>query len=157
MDSTLTYNKRLWKWTFNGVYGKDVMVGKNQAAPDVAAFDPGVVNFLTWHSPSLGSGSIGNRDIEQIIRLCLHLDSLIAKTDKARCQKKNSHRRAQARVRKHIQDLIDKVHIKVALWAVRTFDILVLPEFGAKRMSLRKSGRRLHNKWAHARFRQQLL
>jgi IS605 OrfB family transposase len=164
MDSTLTYDKRLRHWTFNWVHGKDARDGENQAAPVIAAIDPGIVTFATWYSPTLGTGSIGTRDIERIIRLCLFLDTLASKTTTAPARKRNSHKRAQARIRNKIRNLVDELHKKTALWAVRTFDVIVLPEFGAARMSLRKPGRRLNRKtvrkmltWSHGRFRQRLL
>ncbi|KAJ3268474.1 hypothetical protein HK104_005368, partial [Borealophlyctis nickersoniae] len=65
-DSKLTYNKRLRQWTIFWVYQKDAQARENQTEPTVAAIDPGVVNFLTWYSPTLGSGVIGHRDIERI-------------------------------------------------------------------------------------------
>lgn len=164
MDSSLTYDKRLRQWTFNWVYGKDVKDSENQAEPIIAAIDPGVVTFATWYSPTLGTGTVGTRDIERVIRLCLSLDLLIGKTEKVHARKRNAHRRAQARVRLKIRNLVDEMHKKVALWAVRTFDIIVLPIFGATCMSLRRPGRRLNRKtvrkmltWSHARFRKRLL
>ncbi|KAJ3292274.1 Exportin-6 [Borealophlyctis nickersoniae] len=163
-DSKLTYDKKLRQWTFSWVYEMDGQDGEIQAEPTIAAIDPGVVNFLTWYSPTLGSGDVGNRDIEAIIRLCLHLDNLIGKTTRAPARKRISHKRAQARVHHRIKNLVDEMHKKTVLWLVHTCDIIVLPIFGAKRMSIRKLGRRLGRKtvrkmltWAHARFRQRLL
>ncbi|KAJ3297308.1 hypothetical protein HK104_000635 [Borealophlyctis nickersoniae] len=163
-DSKLTYNKRLRRWTVSWVYQKDVQARENQTEPTIAAIDPGVVNFLTWYSPTLGSGIIGHRDIERIVRLCLSLDSLIAKTTRVPARKRNSHRRAQARIRQRIRNLIDECHKKSVVWLTRTFDIIVIPTFDAQRMSRRKPGCRLNRKtvrkmltWSHGRFRERLL
>ena len=76
-------------------------------------------------------------------------------------RKRNSHRRAQTRIRQRIRNLVDEVHKKVAHWLANNFDIIVVPHFGSQRMSLRKPGRRLNNKskmltWAHGRFRTRL-
>ncbi|KAJ3285378.1 hypothetical protein HK104_009523 [Borealophlyctis nickersoniae] len=163
-DSKPTYNKQLRQWTISWIYQKDAQARENQTEPTIAAIDPGVVNFLTWYSPTLGSGVIGHRDIERIVRLCLSLDSLIAKTTRVPARKRNSHRRAQARIRQRIRHLIDECHKKSVIWLTRTFDVIVIPIFGAQRMSLRKPGRRLNRKtvrnmltWSHGRFRERLL
>ncbi|KAJ3249737.1 hypothetical protein HK104_007573, partial [Borealophlyctis nickersoniae] len=111
-DSKLTYDKRLRQWIFSWVYEMDGQDGEIQAEPTIAAIDPGVVNFATCYSPTLGSGVVGNRDIERIIRLCIHLDKLISKTTHVSARKRNSHRRAQARVRQRIKNLVDEVHKK---------------------------------------------
>ncbi|CAG8663478.1 526_t:CDS:1, partial [Paraglomus occultum] len=40
----------------------------------------------------------------------------------ASSRKRNSMRRAQARMRQRIENLIDECHHKTALWLVRSFD-----------------------------------
>ena len=164
-DSKLMYDRRLRRWTFVWVYGKNVVLGENQPEePQVVAIDPGVVNFVTWYSPTQGHGHVGHRDIERVVRLCLSLDDLISRTDKAPSSRKRSMRRAQARIRQHIRNLIDEVHKKTALWLVENFDVVVIPIFGSAKMSIRKPGRRLRRKsvrqmltWGHARFRDRLI
>ena len=166
-DSKVLYERKLRRWSFCWVYGKEAPPGDdNQVAftTNIAAIDPGVVNFVTWYSPLLGAGHIGHRDINKIIRLCLRLDRLIGATSQARGRRKSSHRRAQARVRKRIRNLIDEIHRKTIRFLVDTFDIIVIPKFGATQMSVRKPGRRLAKKtvrgmlgWAHGRFRVALI
>jgi putative transposase len=166
-DSKILYERRLRRWSFCWVYGKErAASGENQAAftSNIAAIDPGVVNFITWYSPQLGAGHIGHRDINKIIRLCLRLDRLISATTSAPGRRKSSHRRAQARLRKRIRNLVDEIHRKTIRFLVETFDIIVIPKFGATQMSLRKPGRRLAKKtvrgmlgWAHGRFRVALI
>ncbi|CAG8793607.1 24485_t:CDS:2, partial [Gigaspora rosea] len=86
------------------VYGIEIC--ENQADHiHVAAIDPGVRTFLTWYSPTVGHGNI------------------------VPPRKRNSMKRAQARLRKQIQNLIDEVHKKSALWLACTFDIIVLSVF----------------------------
>ncbi|CAG8769266.1 2648_t:CDS:1, partial [Cetraspora pellucida] len=162
LDSKLTYNKKLRQWTFIWVYGKEVC--KNQADYiHVAAIDPEVCTFLTWYSPTIGHGNFGDNDINRIFRLGLVVDDLISRTSKALAKKRNSMKRAQARLRNRIQNLIDEVHKKAALWLTRTFDVIVLPIFDSTRMS-RRQKRKINSKtvrkmmsWAHARFKKQLI
>ncbi|CAG8464104.1 4776_t:CDS:2 [Funneliformis mosseae] len=73
-------------------------------------------------------------------------------------KKRNSIKRAQVRMRKHIQNLVDEVHKKPALWLTKTFDIIVLPRFNITQMSRRqkeinsKTFRKMMS-WTHAKFR----
>ena len=77
MDSELIYERKLGHWTFVWVYRKSIR--ENQAEEiHVAAIDPGVRTFLTWYSPTVGHGNIGDNDINRIFRLCLALDALIS-------------------------------------------------------------------------------
>ena len=116
------------------------------------------------YSPTVGYGNIGDNDINRIVRLCLSLDTLISRTTRAPATKRNSMKRAQARLRKHIQNLVDEIHKKAALWLARTFDVIILPTFNSTQMSHRRRGRRLNNRtvrkmmnWAHARFQKRLV
>ena len=66
-------------------------------------------------------------------------------------------------MRRRIQNLVDEVHKKTALWLTKTFDIIVLPKFNSIQMSHRQK-RKINSKtvrkimsWAHARFRNRLL
>ena len=66
-------------------------------------------------------------------------------------------------MRRRIQNLVDEVHEKTALWLTKTFDIIVLPKFNSIQMSHRQK-RKINSKtvrkimsWAHARFRNRLL
>jgi len=81
----------------------------------VAAIDPGVCTFLTWYSPIIGYGNIGDNDINHIFRLCFILDALILCTTRALAKKRNSIKRTQACMRRHIQNLVDEVYKKTAL------------------------------------------
>ena len=89
MDSKLIYERKLGHWTFVWVYGKSIR--ENQAEEiHVAAIDPGVRTFLTWYSPTVGHGNIGDNDINRIFRLCLALDALISRTTTTLAKKRNS-------------------------------------------------------------------
>ena len=73
-------------------------------------------------------------------------------------------RRAQARIRQKIRNLIDEVHRKTALWLVQTFDAIIIPPFNGGEMGKKTRHRKISSKtvrsmmtWAHARFRNRLL
>ena len=100
------------------------------------------LNFSHMYSPTVGYGSIGGNDINHIMRLCLSLDTLISRTTRAPAKKRNSMKRAQARLRKHSKF----GRWSAALWLVRTFDVIILPTFNDTQMSRRRRGRRLNNR-----------
>ena len=103
MDSKLIYERKLGHWTFVWVYGKSIR--ENQAEEiHVAAIDPGVRTFLTWYSPTVGHGNIGDNDINRVFRLCFALDAFISRTTRALAKKRNSIKRAQARMRRRIRN-----------------------------------------------------
>ena len=162
MNSTLIYERKLGYWTFVWVYGKSIR--ENQAEEiHVAAIDPGVRTFLTWYSPTVGHGNFGDNDINRVFRLCFALDAFISRTTRALAKKRNSIKRAQARMRRRIRNLVDEIHKKTALWLTKTFDIIVLPKFNSIQMSHRRK-RKINSQtvrkmmsWAHARFRNRLL
>ena len=67
-------------------------------------------------------------------------------------------KRAQARLRLHIQNLINECHKKVALWFLLNFDVIIIPPFNGSAMS-RRLNRKINSKtvckmltWAHSRF-----
>src|SRR5436305_5500118 len=64
-------------------------------------------------------------------------------------------KRAQARLRLHIQNLINECHKKVALWFLLNFDVIIIPPFNGSAMSHRLN-RKINSKTvrkAHSRFR----
>jgi putative transposase len=74
-------------------------------------------------------------------------------------------RRAAARIRTKIRNLIDDVQRKLIKWLCEHHHVLLLPQFETRRMIGKHSGRRrINNKtaramatWAHFRFRTRLL
>ncbi|CAG8759983.1 13805_t:CDS:2, partial [Gigaspora margarita] len=132
MDSKLMFNRKLGYWTFVWVYGKnvencnDIQVAENL---NVVAIDPGVRTGWSWYSPSKGCGWFGNLDINRVFRLSLSLDDLISRTTHAPSKKRNSMKRAQARLRCRIRNLVEECHKKVALWFLTNFDVIIIPPF----------------------------
>jgi len=164
MDSKLQYNRQLKQWTFFWTYGKNAAPPReNQAEVNICAVDPGVRTFLTWYSSTQGCGAIGENDIQRIVRLLLALDCLISKTSEAPARRRGKFRRAQARLRRRVKDLIDECHKKSVLLLLRTFDVVIIPRFNSHAMAGKRK-RRLNRRtvrkmmtWSHGRFLDRLV
>ena len=126
----------------------------------VVAIDPGIRTFATYYAPDC-CGKIGDGDFSRIHRLCVHLDDLISRTrlEKDR-NRRNRMKKAQARMRWKVRDLIDELHHKAALFFVRNFDVIFIPKFETSQMS-RKTYRKIRSKsvrsmltFAHYRFQE---
>jgi putative transposase len=125
----------------------------------VCALDPGVRTFLTGVS-STGAFKIGKGAFGRIVRLCEHLDALVAKAAKT---KKKSVRRAVGRARVRIRNLIDDLHFQSIGYLTRTFKTIVFPEANFT-SAVAKATRRIGSKtvrsllsFAFARFRDRLI
>ncbi len=161
-DGKLVYDRWLQQWMFIWVYEKERQLPhENQV---VCSLDPGVRTFQTWYSPMHSCGEIGAKDARKLVRICLALDDPISRTRKAPAKKRNSMRRAQARMRQHVRNLVDEVHRKTALWLVKTFDAIIIPPFNSGEMGKKTRHRKIGSRtvrgmmtWAHARFRERLL
>lgn len=131
--------------------------GENQAFR-VCSVDPGVRTFLTVYSEDCVA-SIGSGDFSRIQRLCAHLDDLVSRSTKAERKRQKSMRRAAARLRERIRNLIDELHHKAALFLASNFDLILIPSFETSQMT-RRAGRKIRTKtarsmltFAHYRFR----
>jgi putative transposase len=90
--------------------------------------------YFLRYAPTYGCGEIGAQDAQRIVRLSLSLDDLISRTSQAPATRRNSMRRAQARIRYHIRNLVDELHRKAALWLVKNFDVIIIPPFNGGEM-----------------------
>ncbi len=94
--------------------------------------------------------------------MCERLDDLISRTSKATGKAKREMKKAQARLRKKIKNLIKEIHFKTARFLVDSFDVILLPTFETSQMT-GKSSRKLRSKtvramltWAHYQFKVRL-
>ena len=135
------------------------------AAPShrVVAIDPGVRTFLTTYDLQGKIHEWGVGDLSRLYRLALHVDTLESKASRAKHRKRYRIRRAAARVRERVRNLVDDVHRKACSWLCATYDTIALPRFDTGGI-VRRKGRRLTRgtvrsmlRWAHYRFRQRLL
>lgn len=130
----------------------------------IIALDPGTRTFMTGYEPSGRAIEVGGADMGRIERLCAHLDALQSRIATVReAKQKWRMRRAAARMRHKIRDLVDDVHKKLAHYLAASFDLVLLPKFEASTM-VRRATRKIKSKsvramltWAHYRFRQRLL
>ncbi len=143
----LTYAKGRWEAHF--VIDAEFEVNQTQR---LIALDPGVRTFLTGFNGNefleFGSG-----DFQRIARLCLHLDTLKSRHDKAlgRNFKRLRYklRIAMRQVRTRIKNLRSECHKQVASYLAKNYDVIVLPTFETSQMVV-KTRRKLRNKTARA-------
>ena len=113
----------------------------------VVALDPGVRTFLTYFSET-DCGKIGHHAFGRIQRLCHWLDDLISRTDnEPDYQRRRRMRRAQARIRQRIHNLVDELHWQTARWLTDNYKVILLPTFETQDLTLR-AGRRIRSKTA---------
>ena len=113
----------------------------------MVALDPGVRTFLTYFSET-DCGKIGHQSFGRIQRLCHHLDDLISRTAlEPKRNKRRNMRKAQARLRQRIVNLVDELHWQSARWLTGTYRLILLPTFETQDMT-RLAGRKIHSKTA---------
>ena len=87
--------------------------------------DPGVRSFLTFFSEAdceADCGKVGYQAFGRIQRLCQHLDRLISRTDQDKNRKKRRNlRKAQARMRQKLINLVDELHWQCARWLTSNY------------------------------------
>ena len=99
--------------------------------------DPGVRSFLTFFSEA-DCGKVGYQAFGRIQRLCQHLDRLISRTDQEKNRKKRRNmRKAQARMRQKIINLVDELHWQCARWLTSNYRVILLPKFETQSMTRR--------------------
>ena len=113
----------------------------------VVALDPGVRTFITYFSET-DCGKIAHHAFGRIQRLCHWLDDLISRTDtEPNRQRRCRMRRAQARMRQRVVNLVDEVHWQVARWLTSNYRIILLPTFETQDLT-RRASRKLRSKTA---------
>jgi putative transposase len=140
------------------------MTSDNQAR--IIALDPGVRTFQTCYDPRGQLFEFGKAGIRRIERLCKYLDKLQSKlaTPTLGAPRRYRMRRAAARLRQRIRDLVNDVHRKTAHFLVTHYDVVLLPVFESQRMvnkntrvGLASKTARMMLTWAHYRFQQHLI
>jgi putative transposase len=144
-----------------GIFLEQVPINANQS-DQIIALDPGVRTFLTGCDGQefleFGAGDMG-----RITRLCQYLDNLISSISKATNRhQKQKMRKAAARMRTRIRNLVNECHFQVANYLTNQYKLILLPKFETSEMT-RKNQRKIRTKtaramltWAHYRFKQVL-
>ncbi len=124
----------------------------------IVALDPGVRTFQTFYSSNI-AGKFGAKDFGRIHRLCSHLDRLVSKITKAKNAKQRySMRKAAARIRENIKNLIAEIHWKTARFLCTHFKVILLPKFETSQMvsNLASKTARAMLTWSHYAFKERL-
>lgn len=146
----------------NGQYFLVIPIHVPQLKPEtqrlpVVALDPGVRSFMSFYSAE-GVGKLGEGDFGKVMRLCTHMDAILSRMSKVNAKRRGRMRRAAARVRARISNLIDELHRKTAVFLCKTFDAILIPSFETSQMvtKLRSKTARMMMSFAHFRFRSTL-
>lgn len=142
-----------------GVFLEEIKPTPNKTN-NIIALDPGVRTFLTGFDGQ-SFVEIGKNDIGRITRLCQHLDNLMSKISKSKSSRQRQKmRKAAARLRKKIRNLVDECHKQAANWLTKNYQTILLPKFETSQMT-NKTKRKINTKtarnmltWAHYRFKQ---
>lgn len=131
----------------------------------VIALDPGVRTFMTSYDPIGESIDFAKHDIGHIYRLCHWLDDLQSRWDTKGIghHKRWRMRKAGARMRTRIRNLVDDLHCKLAKYLCERYHVVLLPKFETQGM-VRRGKRRIRSKtvramltWSHFRFKTRLV
>jgi len=132
---------------------------------NVIALDPGIRTFMTGYDPNGIAYEFGSKDISKIYRLYHSLDKLQAKYSQHGVghHKRWRMRKAGARIRKKIHNLIHDFHCKLSKFLCTNYHFVLLPSFESSHM-VRKGQRRINRKtaramntWSHYKFQQRLI
>lgn len=148
------------RWFLHVPYRAKVNSIENQDR--VIALDAGIRTFLTGFSDN-EVVKIGGGDFGRIERLSSHCDKLISKMSKSKSKKKYKLKKALNRIKWKIWDLVDELHFKSINFLLKSYDVIILPEFETSNM-VEKIKRKLNSKTARAllgysffRFQQRLI
>jgi putative transposase len=127
------------------VLSQSIQANDKQISLDkVVALDPGVRTFLNGFSDK-SVFKIGQGDFSRIARLCSHMDKLISKISKAKNSHKQKMKKALGRMKHKIWDLVDELHFQSINYLLKTYDVVLLPNFETSKMVV-KSSRKIQSK-----------
>ena len=88
--------------------------------------------------------------------MCQHLDRLISRSDQEKNRKKRRNlRKAQARMRQKLINLVDELHWQCARWLTSNYRVILLPKFETQSMT-RRGERQIQSKTARKTARMML-
>ena len=101
-----------------------------ERAGKTASVDPGVRSFMTFYSLD-SCGKIGKGAFSRIYSLCSYLDDLKSRMPSVNHRQRYKMKKAADRLRWRIRNLAEELQHKTALFLVRNFDVIALPELRA--------------------------
>jgi putative transposase len=131
----------------------------------VIAFNPGMRTFCTRYDPDGIIVEVGKSDISRIDKPCYHYDKLQSKWSQPEINHRKRYwcKRAGARMRRRIQNVVDELHKKVKKWTCENYSTIFLPKFETQRMVF-TNHRKINSKtarnmltWSHYRFKKRLM
>jgi len=142
-------------------------IGDNQTNKTcgIVAGDPGVRVFYTFYDNNGIIIEVGKRDIEGIIRLCIHVDKLVSELSRCTSKRKRYTLKTRVipRVRNRIQNMVSDLHHKLCKYLCDNYSCIIIPKFDVSRMvnkkcrCIRSSTVRRMLTWSHHKFRKMLL
>lgn len=121
---------------------------------------------MMGYSPEGTIAEWGKGDMTRIFRLCKVHDNLESRWSQkgvVKHRKRYRLKKAAARIRQKIRNLVDELHKKLTKWLVSNYETILLPKFETSNMVTRAQ-RRIGSKtarqmltWSHYRFQQRLL
>ena len=97
----------------------------------IASVDPGIRSFMTFYSLD-SCGKIGEGAFSRIHSLCGYLDDLNRRMAEANHRQRYKMKKAADRLRWKIRDLVEELQHKTALFLVRNFDVIAMPDSRAE-------------------------
>ena len=120
------------------------------------SLDPGIRSFMTFYSLD-SCGKIGRGAFSRIHSLCVYLDDLNSRMTLTNHRQRYTMKKAAERLRWKIRNLVEELQHKTALFLVRNFDVIALPELrGDFADSLESESLREMLRSAHRGFREYL-
>lgn len=125
-----------------------VVVAKAESQGRAVAIDPGVRTFATCFAEDMAV-KIGAGDFARIARLGRSMDDLISRMSGVGCRKRRRMKKALARMKWKMWDLIDEIHFKTINLLLSAYDVVIFPESGTSEM-VAKSTRKIRSKTVRA-------
>jgi putative transposase len=138
---------------------KPFSVSNNERDP-IVALDPGVRSFQTGYSPSGTAFKVGEQQLILLKKLHVRLDTMRSKRDKSSSTKKQRLRTRCLDVELDIKNTIANLHNQTGSYLTKTYETILLPEFGTSVMQqgkeLRSSTKRTMWTLSHYKFQEKL-
>lgn len=134
------------RWFLSVPFKETVTLTDNQSL--VVALDPGIRTFMTGFSQT-ETFKIGVADFSRIARLSRWMDKLQSKISVAKQRQKYRFKRALARMKHKVWDLIDELHWKTIRFLTENYDVVLLPTFETSQM-VSKTKRKIRSKTVRA-------